>query len=328
MGVIQLSVPRDDVPARTGATARTAVNGNAGKPTGRHVLRGIACAIVGGSMWGFSGSCAQFLLTGYAISPLFITAVRMTCAGLIFVGYLLIRERKRLAQLSGDRHALLGLAVFGIGGLYLSQLTYTIVIGFTNAGTATVLQSTSTIFVMLAACVAARRPPRPAEAVGLALACGATWLIATNADPSTVVLPVEGLLWGLANGLAVAFYIVYPRRLLDRYGSVVVTGCGMLMGGIVACLVALPQVTPPSLDLAGIGAFAAIILLGTCAAFGLYLQGVADAGPVRASMLGVSEPIAATLVSWLWLGTSFSAADLVGFAMMIAMVIIIAKARG
>ena len=296
-------------------------------PAATHVMRGVVCAIAGGTLWGFSGSCAQFLLSGYAITPMLLTSIRMMGAGILFLLFLLLRDRRRLAELLHDRRAVVQVAVFGIVGLFLSQLTYVIVIDYTNAGTATVLQCTSIVFVMLATCVMVRRLPRRFEIAGLVLACAATWLIATQGDPTTLVLPLPGLVWGIANGLAVAFYIVYPTRLLQRFGSAVVTGCGMFAGGVVACCVALPTATMPTLDAAGVAALAALIVLGSCGAFALYLQGVADAGPVRASMLGVSEPVAAMLISWLWLGTSFTGADIAGFLMMVAMVLIITGTR-
>ena len=306
--------------------ARSTICGNTADTS--RVARGIICAIVGGSLWGFSGSCAQFLISDYGMSPLAITSVRMIGAGVLFLVYLLLRDRVRLTALLHDGRSLAQVAVFGIAGLYLSQLTYTIVIGYTNAGTATVLQCTNIIFVMAATCVLCRRLPRAAEIAGLVLAAAATWLIATNGDPTRIVLPVPGLVWGLANGITVAFYILYPRRVLEKWGSLAVTGCGMLIGGIVATCVAAPQSTLPSLDVAGWLALAAIVVLGTCASFGLYLQGVKDAGAVRASMLGVSEPVAATLISWLWLGTSFTLFDLAGFALMIAMVLVVTKSEG
>jgi drug/metabolite transporter (DMT)-like permease len=72
-------------------------------------------------------------------------------------------------------------------------------------------------------------------------------------------------------------------------------------------------------------AMAAIILLGTVAAFSLFLQGVADIGAVKASMLTVLEPLSATFFSAVWLGTKFSATDLVGFACILAIIFLLAK---
>lgn len=296
--------------------------------SGPHFARGVACTLAGGTLWGFSGACAQFLLAGdYGLTPLAITSVRMLGAGLLFLVVTLALNRRVLVRIAADRRALLGIAVFGAVGLFLSQITYTIVIGYTNAGTATVLQCTGIVFVMLFTCLAVRRLPRAREIAGLALAIGATFLIATHGDPSSLAVPLPGLIWGIANGLACAFYIIYPKRLLAQWGAFAVTGLGMLVGGALATVLARPWTLALTLDPFGVAALAAIAVLGTFAAFTLYVQGVADIGPVKASLLGAIEPVSATVFSWAWLGTSFPLVDCVGFAMMIAMVFLVTSTR-
>lgn len=202
-------------------------------------------------------------------------------------------------------------------------------IGYTNAGTATVLQTTGIAFVMLFTCVLTRRMPRGREVTGLAAAVIATWLIATQGDPSALYLPPMGLAWGIANGLSVAFYIMYPKKLFARWGSFAVTGIGMFIGGIVAAAVYFGGVALgeplalPALDAAGAAVFAAFVLVGTFAAFALYLHGVSVVGSVQGSLLGAVEPVSATLFATLWLGTAFTGADLAGCALMIAMIFLV-----
>lgn len=295
----------------------------------RRHLKGVLCALVGAGLWGFSGACAQFLLANYDITPSFITAVRMLGAGAVFLAVLAVRNRAQLAAMLSDWRTLGQLAVFGGVGLYLCQITYTIVIGYTNAGTATVLQTTGIAFVMLATCLFMRRLPRVREMVGLVAAMAATWLIATQGDPSALSLPLAGLIWGIANGLSVAFYIMYPKKLFARWGSFAVTGLGMLAGGVVATAVYVggeafgQPLALPSLDAAGLLVFAAFIVIGTFAAFALYLHGVSVVGSVQGSLLGAVEPVSATVFATLWLGTAFTGADLAGCALMIAMVFLV-----
>lgn len=295
----------------------------------RRHAKGVACALVGAGLWGFSGACAQYLLANYDITPSFITAVRMLGAGVLFLLVLAVRNREQLAAMLGERRTVGQLAVFGGVGLFLCQITYTIVIGYTNAGTATVLQTTGIAFVMLFTCLLVRRLPRGREIVGLVAAVFATWLIATQGDPSALSLPPLGLAWGIANGLSVAFYIMYPKKLFARWGSFAVTGIGMLMGGVVATAVYAGGIALgepfvlPALDAMGVLVFAAFVVVGTFAAFALYLHGVSVVGSVQGSLLGAIEPVSATLFSALWLGTAFTGADLAGCALMIAMVFLV-----
>ena len=62
------------------------------------------------------------------------------------------------------------------------------------------------------------------------------------------------------------------------------------------------------------------MVVGTFGAYALYLQGVKDAGSMRASLLGTIEPVTATIASIVWLATPFSLAEIVGFLLIIVMV--------
>ena len=300
----------------------------AGNRQTSRLVRGAVCTLAGGTLWGFSGACAQFLLSGsYGLSPLLITSIRMLGAGVLFLVYLLVAKRDVLKAMMGEGRTMVRIAVFGVAGLFLSQITYTMVIGYTNAGTATVLQCTGIAFVMLFTCLIMRKLPRVKEFIGLLLAVAATFLIATHGDVSVLVIPLPGLIWGIANGLSCAFYIMYPRRLLAQWGAMAVTGLGMLVGGFAATLLAQPWTASVTLDGAGVLALAAIVVLGTFLAFALYLKGVADIGPVKASLLSAIEPVSAAVFSWAWLKTSFAFADCLGFALMIAMIFFVTSAK-
>ena len=303
---------------------------------------GIASALIGASLWGFSGTCAQYLLANYAISNLFITMTRMIGSGALFLLVILATRRRAAAQILRTPWARRRLAMFGIGGLYLSQITYVIVIGYTNAGTATVLQSTNIVIVMLITCVVARRSPRLVELVGLFLAIAATFIIATQGDFGNLKLPAAGLAWGLLSACASAGYSTLGRPLFGEWDSFTVVGLGMIIGGVVAFAIwALAFVFPgidaiassgnamgsalfPSLDGPGFGVLLVIIVVGTFAAFFLFLNGISMVGPVQGSQLGAIEPVSATVCSALLMGTAFSVPDWLGLALMVVTILLVA----
>lgn len=307
------------------------------KPTANRFAFGVLCALAGASCWGFSGACGQFLLSGYDVSPLFLTMVRMLGAGALFLALLAITQRERLAAALSERRTVLGLLAFGGLGLLMSQLTYLISISYTNAGTATVLQSLAIVFVMLFTCVEIRRLPRMGEFVALVCAFAASLLIATKGDLDTLNLPLAGLVWGVVNGLAVAFYLIQPRNLLERWGSLLVSGVGMALGSLVMLGIwllfeaAAPALGPeaaqlaaiPQFDAAGISVLLLLIFVGSFAAFALYIHGVSIVGSVNGGLLGAAEPVSAMLFSVLWLGTSFFPADWAGLALMLATIFLV-----
>lgn len=298
---------------------------------------GVACAVLGAALWGFSGACAQFLFAHYEISALFITVVRMLGAGVLFGIVLLATWRHELARLLADRASLARLLVFGSFGLFLDQFAYIMTIDFTNAGTATVLQGLNMVFVVVATCFIVRRRPHARELAGVVCALAATVLIATGGDLGSLNMPVPGLVWGIVNAAAVAFYVMYPQRLFKQWGSVAVTGLGMLLGGLVALVVFLAQGATaaltgvpagqalfiPTLDAPGVLALLGIVVVGTFGAFGLYLHGVSVVGSVRGSLIGAVEPVSAMLCSCLWLATPFGGADWAGLVLMIATIVLV-----
>lgn len=295
----------------------------------RRFWQGVIAAIVGGAFWGFSGTCAQYLYQHYAIDPLFITWVRMLGSGVLFLLLLVATQRQKMRELAADRTSLWQLALFGVAGLFLCQFTYTSSVNATNAGTATVLQSLNTVFILAITCVMTRRGPRAMEVGGLFLALAATWFIATQGSFEALVIPAAGLAWGLINALSCTFYIMYPKKLFAKWGSLPVTGVGMFIGGIAAVAIWLagglwgaPPVVP-QLGFDGILVLAGIVVVGTLAAFGLYLHGVSIVGSVKGGLLGTTEPASAMIFAALWLGTMFTWADWLGLVLMVAMIFLV-----
>ena len=309
---------------------------------------GIISALVGASLWGVSGTCSQFLLANYAISSLFVTMVRSVGAVALFLAVILVKHRSAIGEIFRDPRARRQIIVFGAVGLFASQITYIVAIGYTNAGTATVLQSTSIVMIMVVACIGEKRLPRALELAGLILAFSGTLLIATQGDFGSLNLPLAGLIWGLASAVGAACYSLLPRPLYPKWGSFTVIGLGMAIGAIASTAVwalafAFPQIDLlanggnaigtallPELDAAAIGALIAIAVVGTFGAYFLYLNGIAMVGAVLGSQLGAIEPVSATVCAAVFMGTAFSWADWIGLVLMVATIVIVAassKAR-
>ena len=292
---------------------------------------GILSTLLGAVAWGFSGTCVQFLFASSSLSSLTITTIRELGAGLIFLLILLVRQRGLLKAMLSDRDTLRRLLIFGSCGLFLNSVLYATTILYTNAGTATVLQSLNIIMALGVTCIAMRRRPRGRELCALVCALSATFLIATHANPQELKLPLLGLVFGLATAAAATFYTMYPKPLFERWGSFAVTGMGMLVGGltgVVACLLTgvgareLPELL--SLDATSYVVIAVAVCVGTFGAYGLFLHGISIVGPVVGNMLGAAEPVSATVISALWLGTAFEWADWAGLALMVLTIVLIA----
>lgn len=295
------------------------------EPRGRRFWLGVACALLGGTFWGFSGSCAQFLLSVYGVDSLFIVMFREVGASAILLAVVAVRYRARFAAMLHAPGQALRVAVFG-ATLFLCQITYVVAIGHSNAGTVTVLQSANVILIMVAVCLKGRTLPRATELLGLVAAIAATWLIATGGDASELVMPLPALLWGLGTAVTAAVYTMYPQKLFKQWGSFCVTAGGMTVGAIISIcsagvLAATGNPVPvPQMDATGWFVLALVVVVGTFGSFALFLHGVSIVGSVTGSLLGCIEPVSATVVSALWLGTAFSGADLAGLVLMVGSV--------
>lgn len=304
-----------------------------------HVSRtvgfGIFITLLGGSLWGVSGTSMQYLTVQVGISPLLVTMMRVLFAGMIYLAYLVIFCRPLLVQMFRKAKTVIWLLIFA-AALYSNQLFYAEAVKATNAGTATVLQMLECAFVLIFICGTARRLPKIREVAGLILALFGTLLIATQGNLGSLSLPLSGLIWGLLTAVASAAYILIPKQshLFDQFGAVPVIGAGMVLsllfaipvysfqGGTIDAAVQMLS----SLSVFDWATFLfGLVLLGTIAGYVAYLYGTSIVGPVRGALLGAIEPVSATVMSALFLGTVFTGFDIAGMIIMCLMVVLLSK---
>ncbi len=288
-------------------------------------MRGVICALAGGICWGFSGTCAQLLMNEYGAPSEWITCVRMVIAAVFFLFLTAVKDWRDLVAVLRDKRSLIQIAAFAVLGVLLTQLSYLNSIKYIGAGTGTVLQQLGLVVIMLYVCVRARRLPRLREAAGLVFALMGTLAIATQGDLGGLAISEQGLFWGAISAIALAFYTLMPVRVLKKWGAMLVTGLAMLFGGLAASVVVQPWTVPVQLSGGALAALIAIVVIGTLGAYMLYLQGVNDAGPVRASLLCCIEPVSAMAIGVVWLHTSISVWDAVGCVFIIAMIFLVTE---
>ncbi len=286
----------------------------------KRILRGVVCTLVGGTFWGINGTASKLLMDAYAVDPLWLACLRELSACWLFLAAARVTNKGQVTRALRDPRSLLGIFGVSLGAILFSQVAYLEAISWTNSATATVMQSLGMLAVLAYVCVKMRRGPKRREVLGVVFALVGTYLLATGGNPGQLSLPVGGLVWGLLCAAASACLSILPARQLAKWGNFVVNGLAFLFSGVILLVAYRPWEHMPQLDVAAVALLAFMVVVGTFGAYALYLQGVKDAGSMRASLLGTIEPLTATVTSVLWLGTSFSAADLVGFALVLAMV--------
>ncbi len=285
--------------------------------------KGTICCILGAVSWGFSGTCSEALFRDYAPDASWVTAVRMTVAGALMMVWLLLRQRTVILDMIRDKKTRVQIAAFSVAGLLFCQLAYLCAIRWTNSGTATVLQNISVLLIAIFVCITTKTLPDRRQVISIVLALSGVFLLATGGKPGNLELSVPGLLWGLAAAVGAACYSLLSRAPVERWGSIPVTGMGLFAGGIIFFAAIRAWYIPEGFDAGAFVLMLLIILVGTVGAFSLFLQGIRLVGPVKAILLGCLEPLTAAFLSVVWMGSSFSPADYIGFAAILATVVLL-----
>lgn len=262
--------------------------------------RGYVITIFASIAWGFSGVCSEFLMKEYHADPYWLTGIRMLLAAPTTMLFLLCKDRgisELHKQLLHNRRSYLPMVIYSVFGLAASQLTYVVAIGYSNAGTATVIEFLGPILIVLFVCITARRLPKYTELFAIIFALFGTFILATHGKIDSLVISTQALNWGLASAIGFALYTLIPVKLIRRYGSELVVAYGFIIGGIILGLIVRVWNYSITWDFMSILAMAGLVIIGTTFAFSLFLQGVGDIGPVRASLISCLQPISAAFFS-------------------------------
>ena len=196
------------------------------------LVKGRLYTLIGAIAWGLSGACGQYLMNDSAVSPIYLTALRMMIAGLVLTLFAYWKQPKQFREVVKSPKTMGKMLFFGIFGLMLCQLTYLIAIHSSNAGTATVLQYTCPILIVIYVSLKEKTVPTVMEFVAIFFALVGTFVIATHGNPFNLSLTPAGLFWGIISAFTYALYTLLPGKLIQQLGSLIVTGLGLLSGGI------------------------------------------------------------------------------------------------
>ena len=124
---------------------------------------GICLTLAGGICWGLSGCFGQYLFQKKGISAEWLVTVRLVFAGALLVLAGLILTKKRMGDVWRNGADARRLLVFSVFGMLTCQYTYFAAVQYSNAGTATVLQSLAPLLILGIVCFKEKRLPRKME---------------------------------------------------------------------------------------------------------------------------------------------------------------------
>ena len=280
---------------------------------------GMMESLAGASMWGVSSVAANLLFSITTIPYLALLFVRVIFSSLIL--FIFIKPRIRIG-------GLLGISIFGIIGLFGSQLAYLAAIYYSNAATATVLQYLFMPMVVIYDLLRRNRNVSFVLIISIIFSFAGLILLTINFSliGSVLVVSPTALFFGLMAAVSAAFYTIYARPLIKKHGFEATISLGFLMACIPATFVGLypsieyfralsAQPAGSILIIAGLIAF--IIVIGTAGAYYLYVRSIKHISSSDASITASMEPISAAVFSLLVLGIFLTDIQYIGVAIII-----------
>ena len=290
----------------------------------RYEIIGIILTLLGATLWGVSGTSVQFIGNFRNMNLEWLLTMRLITAGLLTVLYGWIRQGNAIFNVFRNWRDTLGLVIFGVFGMALCQYTYFRSIVIAGAGIATVLQYLAPSMIIIYLLVRYGKRPSTGEIISVILALAGTICLMGNNGFSFESFRSDVLFWGLLSAVGVAVYCVSPVRLVATYGTIPIVGFGMLLSGLVAAVLFQQPHSCATWDVWTVVGCFNVVFLGTIVSFNAYLEGVKRIGAVSGSILSSIEPISAAFFGWALLGNQFNWGGILGMAMIIATVIIIA----
>ena len=168
-----------------------------------------------------------------------------------------------------------------------------------------------------------KKLPTKLECIAVFGCLAGTILLATHGNLKSLSLSPQALFWGALSSIALAFYTVYPVRLLAKYDAMLLIGWSILVLSFVMHFV------HPSWDYAGnwntstVLAMVFIVIFGTTIPYLMFLNGVKYIGPTKSSLYASAEPLASTVVSVVWLKVHLEFIDYIGFVFIVAAVLLL-----
>jgi len=256
-----------------------------------------------------------------------LLAVRFTLAAALFWA-LVLAGRGAAAELRALARRDVAIAV-GLGAVgYAAQAgCFFAALDRIDASLLSLMLYTFPAMVAVAAIVLGRERADAARFGALALASVGLVLVLASARPGAL----DPLGAGLALGAAVIYtiYILISQGIAGRMGptllsALVCTGAAVTLtaGSSLLGDLRLGALTP-----AGWGWLAGIAVVSTVAAVSLFFAGLKRVGPTTASILSTVEPVVTVLLAFLVFGELLGSLQLLGGALVIAAVIVLASYR-
>jgi drug/metabolite transporter (DMT)-like permease len=291
----------------------------------RRPLLGYAMVGSFGILAGVNGSLAKVALES-GLSSLRLAEIRCL-GGFVAIGLIVLATQRENFRVRRDE--LRFLIPFGVA-FAVVQCLYFLAIQRLEIGVALLIQFISPLLVALWARFVVKEPVRRRLWVALAMALiGLSLVVDVYRGVS---LDGLGIMFAALSGVVYAAYLLLADKQLDHRGPTSLLCYGFLIATIFWSIVqpwwSFPTGTIGE-DVSLLGHLSAwhlpvwalvllIIGIGTVAPFLLLVGSLRHIPPSHVAIGAMSEPVAASIVAWAWLGQTLGAAQIAGGAVVLA----------
>lgn len=289
--------------------------------------KGIFLVLIAATFWGVSGTAAQYLFQQAGLSTSWLVVTRLLFSGLGLLIFAHTAGKQNIWSIWKNKQDILQLFVFGIIGMFGVQYTYFAAIEHGNAATATVLQYLAPVMIACYLCIRSKAMPAKQETIAILLALLGTFLLVTKGNIHSLAISGPAFIWGILSAFALAFYTLYPGRLLSKWGSLMTVGWGMMVGGIVFSFIHPPWEFHGQWSMSSFLAVVFVVVFGTLIAFFCYMESLKYIGASEASLLACVEPLSAAFLAVAWLQVTFGPIEWIGSLCIIATIFILSAVK-
>ena len=288
-------------------------------------LRGMLLASLASSLWAISGISGEILFKKYNFSSDWLVSVRTLISGILLFVIVIFIEKKSVLKSLKNKKDFIGIILFGTAGMYLVQYTYFKTIELSNVSFSTILQFTAPFFIFIYESIKNKKIPAFSTLILLFMTILGVVFIATKGKISSLSVSPEALLLGLISAIMIAFYSIYPKKLLKKYGSITVVGWGMIVGSVISNIVHPIWKIQGNVNTESIIQVTVVVILGTSVAYLIYIASLNYISSSLAGILTAFEPVLAAILSVIIFRLKFSFVELIGFILVFVSIFILEK---
>lgn len=148
-------------------------------------LKGICFTVAGGCCWGMSGVMGKYLFDAKDLTATWLVTVRLLGAGICLLLLMYQRKGNSIFRVWKRKDSAFNQLIFGMIGMAMCQMTYFLAIQESNPGTATVIQYSAPILIMVFFVLVEKRFPKKEEVFVLAAVIVGIFLLATHGSIKT-----------------------------------------------------------------------------------------------------------------------------------------------